>query len=396
MRPSDVELPEAFQSGQKEWNGRSSTNPIVDQSNDISDNISLEVDSSAKDEKKAQRSKWDPRGWNPAGQMMLAVAIGAGLGAIVNATVEKRTNLAYWLGFPGTLFLRALKCLVIPLVFCSMVCSTVELSTLGLAGAVGISTFGMYMVTTILAVFTGIISCSVFQSLYSNDEADKDLSPLNAAFICAGGFADEEKNGDDGDDDSITRVLTVVAGGGLECLPLSQEHPTVDDDTDAIIDQLSANSTFGFVDVNDVVMKASEGLAERGIPETISSTFESIVTDNFTAATATPDILAIICFAIFFGFSVAKLDKYLDGEKNIVLTLCSQVNQIIALMLESVLATTPFAVASLIAGGVAMVEVSRLNHEIQSSYLALSRAHWYFTRIIFALYVGCDVHQGFF
>ena len=214
MRPSDVELPEAFQSGQKEWNGRSSTNPIVDQSNDISDNISLEVDSSAKDEKKAQRSKWDPRGWNPAGQMMLAVAIGAGLGAIVNATVEKRTNLAYWLGFPGTLFLRALKCLVIPLVFCSMVCSTVELSTLGLAGTVGISTFGMYMVTTILAVFTGIISCSVFQSLYSNDEADKDLNPLNAAFICAGGFADKETNGDDGDDDSITRVLTVVAGGG--------------------------------------------------------------------------------------------------------------------------------------------------------------------------------------
>ena len=225
MRSSHVELPDVFQGSQKEGNVRSSTNPIVNQANDFSNNLRPEVDGSAKNEKKAQRSIWDPRGWNPAGQMMLSVAIGAGLGAIVNATVRKRNNLAYWLGFPGTLFLRALKCLVIPLVFCSMVCSTVELSTLGLAGTVGISTFGMYMVTTILAVFTGIISCSAFQSLYSNDEADKDLNPLNAAFICAGGFADKETNGDDGDDDSITRVLTVVAGGRLECLPLSQEHP---------------------------------------------------------------------------------------------------------------------------------------------------------------------------
>ena len=80
---------------------------------------------------------WDVRSWSSTSQMFLAVCVGAGLGAIINATVEQRTNLAFWIGFPGKLFLRALKCLVIPLVFCSMVCGVVELSTLGQAGAVG-------------------------------------------------------------------------------------------------------------------------------------------------------------------------------------------------------------------------------------------------------------------
>jgi len=80
---------------------------------------------------------WDVRSWSSTSQMFLAVCIGAGLGAMISATVEQRTNLAFWIGFPGKLFLRALKCLVIPLVFCSMVCGVVELSTHGQTGAVG-------------------------------------------------------------------------------------------------------------------------------------------------------------------------------------------------------------------------------------------------------------------
>ena len=121
--------------------------------------------------------------------MFLSVIIGAGVGTVVSTNAANgRANLAFWLGFPGGLFLRALKALVIPLIFCSIVCSTVEMSTLGLAGTVGKSTFLCYMATTALAVLTGIVSCTAFKFLYSgHDEAIELLETSNVAFVCGGG-----------------------------------------------------------------------------------------------------------------------------------------------------------------------------------------------------------------
>ena len=45
-----------------------------------------------------------------------------------------------------------------------------------------------------------------------------------------------------------------------------------------------------------------------------------------------------------------------SGEANIVLVFCTQLNAIVATMLEAVLAATPLAVASLIAGAIATVD----------------------------------------
>lgn len=52
------------------------------------------------------------------GAMVACVVLGAAVGLIVNVSVSDREVLAFWLGFPGTLFLRALKCLVTPMIFC--------------------------------------------------------------------------------------------------------------------------------------------------------------------------------------------------------------------------------------------------------------------------------------
>lgn len=53
------------------------------------------------------------------GVMVACVFVGAIVGLIVNVSVTDREVLAFWLGFPGTLFLRALKCLVTPMIFCA-------------------------------------------------------------------------------------------------------------------------------------------------------------------------------------------------------------------------------------------------------------------------------------
>jgi Na+/H+-dicarboxylate symporter len=314
-----------------------------------------------------QRPFWDLRGWSASGQMVVSVIIGAGVGTLVSTNAANgRADLAFWLGFPGGLFLRALKALVIPLIFCSIVCSTVEMSTLGLAGTVGSSTFLCYMATTALAVLTGIVSCTAFKSLYSGHDEAIELLETNVAFVCGGGgFA----TGDDGSDGSgITHVMTAVgddrhgssSSRSVQCLPLSTEDEPFfgSDDADEIIDRLSRNATFGFLDVNGVVQRTTSSIVaeQESIPETIAGALESIVTDNFTAATAEPDILAIICFAIFFGSAVAKIDALLLGRKNLVLVLLSQLNEVVTAMLALVLSLTPLAVASLIAGAIATVD----------------------------------------
>ena len=238
-----------------------------------------------------------------------------------------------------------------------------------LASALGGTTFGLYMLTTVISVLTGLIYCSIFMSLYASDsESSEESDPLDIALICNKGDNDDDADDDDGAS-TITRVLTATVGGGLECRPLRLEKmlnkthygmvSMMDDDPDEVIDALPQNATFGLVDINDLFVTgdASGGLTQRDIPETIAATLESIVTDNFTAATAGPDILAIICFAIFFGFALAKLDGGLgSGETNVVLVFCTQLNAIVAMMLETVLCATPLAVASLIAGAIATVD----------------------------------------
>ena len=79
-----------------------------------------------------------------------AIGVGIGLGL---AVAEADQEWDIWLGMPGTLYLRALKCLVGPLVFCSVVLGFAALGNFGAGGGKIMKTaFGLYMVTTLCAI----------------------------------------------------------------------------------------------------------------------------------------------------------------------------------------------------------------------------------------------------
>ena len=62
---------------------------------------------------------------------------------------------------------------------------------------------------------------------------------------------------------------------------------------------------------------------------------------------------------------MAKIDAFLRGERNLVLVLLSQLNEVVTAMLALVLSLTPLAVASLIAGAIATVDdYSKLLHDV--------------------------------
>ncbi|MCE2028290.1 dicarboxylate/amino acid:cation symporter [Sessilibacter corallicola] len=82
----------------------------------------------------------------------------------------------------GKLFVNALKMLVVPLVFFSIVCGVLGIGDIKLLGRVGSKSFGLYMSTTAIAIATALIAATIF-SVGSGIEpppTDSDFSGKNA------------------------------------------------------------------------------------------------------------------------------------------------------------------------------------------------------------------------
>jgi len=73
------------------------------------------------------------------------------------------TDYVQYVSWMGTLFLRALKMIIIPLIFSSIVTGVANIGDGGNLGRLGGKTFGYYLVTTTFAILTGLFFVNVFQ-----------------------------------------------------------------------------------------------------------------------------------------------------------------------------------------------------------------------------------------
>ena len=92
-------------------------------------------------------------------QIMIAMAAGVVLGAIFNALDIAFVNthvVAGFLGMIGTMFVNALKMLVVPLVFFSLICGVTGIGDIRILGRVGARSFGLYLMTTAIAIAIAI------------------------------------------------------------------------------------------------------------------------------------------------------------------------------------------------------------------------------------------------
>ncbi len=89
----------------------------------------------------------------------------------------------------GTMFVNLLKMLVVPLVFFSLICGVCGIGDIRMLGRVGSKSFGLYMLTTAMAIATAIIIASVFgigQGLEMTTEttfAGAEAPPLTQVLI---------------------------------------------------------------------------------------------------------------------------------------------------------------------------------------------------------------------
>jgi Na+/H+-dicarboxylate symporter len=92
--------------------------------------------------------------------ILLGMALGAVAGSIVHAVYgpEIAPTTAVYQAFDGLsrVFLKLLKMIVIPLVFFSLISGMLGMGNLGQLGRMGVKTFLLYVMTSLLAILTGL------------------------------------------------------------------------------------------------------------------------------------------------------------------------------------------------------------------------------------------------
>ncbi|XP_028283005.1 excitatory amino acid transporter 1-like isoform X2 [Parambassis ranga] len=91
---------------------------------------------------------------------MTAVALGIGLGFALRHINMSARHVQY-VRFPGELLMRILQMLVLPLIISSLI--TGMSTNTKTSGKIGLRAFSYYMVTTVIAVFTGVVLAVVIQ-----------------------------------------------------------------------------------------------------------------------------------------------------------------------------------------------------------------------------------------
>lgn len=258
--------------------------------------------------------------------LFAAVGIGIGLGLSFwdpEDPTDKKTALQ-WIGLIGDMFIRALKAVVLPLVFVNVILSVVDMMTVGRAGAVGWKTIGLYLLTTLVASILGLISIVCFKGLFTEGEFGE---PSKARVQL--GCSEEGSYLSWADDGSVTCSANLTEDMG--------NYWFIND-----VDKSFASTSSG--PKNDLSMSDTiyDGVFVKLITSNI---FDSFVDANFAA---------VVLFAIVFGAALARMmaKKGMSDTDSVFVTFLKEVDGVLLTLINWIIMITPFAVLSLIANAI--------------------------------------------
>lgn len=126
--------------------------------------------------------------------VVVGIAIGVGLSYWEPVDPESKKICIQWIGMPGDLFIRALVCFVIPLVFVSIIISVGEMMSVGNATSIGWTVISLYLTTTVAAAFFGAMSTLIFMGFYKT-ETDENSAVTEGKTIAEVSISDTVYNG---------------------------------------------------------------------------------------------------------------------------------------------------------------------------------------------------------
>lgn len=250
--------------------------------------------------------------------IMAGVVVGVILG-IVLSQIEITTVVVRWVSLPGELYLRALKCLVIPYVFCAVAVAIGDIVFVGKVSIVGMQTFRMFLLLWVSSAIIGLSVGLAFRPFFRIGEATKDADNGGFNMVCANG-----------------EMLSLTANSNLVCGGATAGANT---------------SVFQLDDINDVFVKGSKSsIAQFTLTDALISIITPVVSENILASLANGDLLSIVVFSMVLG-TVAGRNYFIKSRRvNYLYLTLLQLRNTFFLALEWVIWLSPVAVVSIIGG----------------------------------------------
>jgi len=259
---------------------------------------------------------------------ILGVCVGYGLSQWSPENPQSKKDVVRWVGLVGDMFLRALKCVVLPLVFASVSLATADMLGLGKARKVGFVTIGIYLLTTLLAACIGIISVSMFQGLFIVNIPEENTEPGRFEILCQPGT-----------------YMTQLTNGSIACAPYLGNSQ----DTDLVESQQ-------FI-INDLdgtfVKEGSSGITnDLSLSDTMyEGVFVKLIAENIVQEFYNANFGAVIICSLVFGVAIFKATAKLN-RASVLTGLLRELEKALLVIINWILVFTPFAVFSLIANAV--------------------------------------------
>ncbi|MEM9338259.1 MAG: dicarboxylate/amino acid:cation symporter [Bacteroidota bacterium] len=251
----------------------------------------------------------------------LKIIIGLILGilyAFISSALGWNQFTINWIDPFGTIFIRMLKFIAVPLVLFSIISGISGLSDISRLGKMGAKTLAFYLTTTVIAVAVGLLMVNV---------------------IKPGTHLDEEQR----IKNRISYELWVQKTEGVE----------IKDNINLLNDPKYASlvrELAGEEQVNDEKVEVMKGRAESSQDTPPLQFIVEMVPENLVLSISNNSLmLQVIFFAIFFGISIAVV-----GEKaRPVVEFINSINTVFLKMVDMVMKAAPYFVFALLAGVIA-------------------------------------------
>ncbi|MCB9223287.1 MAG: dicarboxylate/amino acid:cation symporter [Crocinitomicaceae bacterium] len=223
---------------------------------------------------------------------------------------------ADWIGPFGTIFIRALKFIAIPLVMFSIIVGISSLKDISKLGRIGAKTLAIYLLTTVLAVSIGLLFVNIAKPGHAISKEQQIQNRISyELWVKSTNGAVEFK-----DDIRYTedpQYAAIVA-------EMSGQEMVVDSEVAKVQEQVSANKDAG--PLNALV---------------------DMVPENIMISLSNPKLmLQVIVFSIFFGICLLFVPT---DKSEPVVKLFDGINEVFLKMVEIVMKGAPFFVFALMA-----------------------------------------------
>mmetsp|Transcript_1432 Transcript_1432/g.2482 ORF Transcript_1432/g.2482 Transcript_1432/m.2482 type:complete len:545 (-) Transcript_1432:178-1812(-) len=288
----------------------------------------------------------------------IGVGVGVGLSFWEPEDAESKKVAMQWIGLIGDLFLRSLKCFVLPLVFVNVIISVVEMMGVGKASSIGWTVIGLYLTTTVMAAFFGSMSTLMFMGLYTDESSETESSPPYVQLGCSnpGFFLAED-----------------IDNGSVSC---SDQYATDDPNINFIIE-----------DIAKTFVTQSSGATQVSLSDTIyQGIFQKIVPSNIIGAFNDSNFAAVIFFAILMGVGLSRVVLKAKGKESHLMGILKEADAVFQLIVLWIIFLTPFAVCSLIASAIGKQNDLGLMFKNIGFLVAAAMFGWGFQ--VFFVYIG--------